>query len=103
MERKFGNICYPSGRCARLIEAWREDSGGREFPFLYVELPDYFGGTEQCEAVREAQRRTLERVTNTGISLFATWAKRITFIPGIRVPSASDWPASRHDMRLENN
>ena len=49
-----------------LISGWRRD-WGRNFPFLFVQLPEYRGPGEHWMRLREHQRLTRERVDNTAM------------------------------------
>jgi sialate O-acetylesterase len=50
-----------------LIRGWRQDWGQGDFPFYYVQLPNYSGNSGWPE-LREAQLRTLSE-TNTGMAV----------------------------------
>ncbi|MFD2257497.1 sialate O-acetylesterase [Luteolibacter algae] len=54
-----------------LIGSWREDWQQGDFPFYFVQLADYMDETDQpveegWAALREAQTKTLQSVSNTG-------------------------------------
>ncbi|MEF8787534.1 MAG: sialate O-acetylesterase [Planctomycetota bacterium] len=49
-----------------LINGWRRD-WGRNFPFLFVQLPEFRGRGERWIGIREQQRLTNEHVANTAM------------------------------------
>jgi sialate O-acetylesterase len=51
-----------------LIEGWRYEWNEGEFPFYFVQLPNYNGGNGWA-MVREQQRLTLNAVKNTGMAI----------------------------------
>ncbi|MFA5865762.1 MAG: sialate O-acetylesterase [Phycisphaerae bacterium] len=53
-----------------LIHSWRRDWGQGDFPFLFVQLPNYGGARAYTYAeLREAQLLTLKTVPNTGMAV----------------------------------
>lgn len=52
-----------------LIDAWREDWGCPQAPFLFVQLPGYDAGTEQWPIVRDAQLRAVRQVPRTAMAV----------------------------------
>ena len=54
-----------------MIRDWRRQWGRGDFPFLFVQLAPfaYGGDTGQAGDLRDAQRRTLGTVTNTGMAV----------------------------------
>src|SRR5690606_30953335 len=54
-----------------MIQNWREVAGGKSFPFYFVQIAPYQyseGGTASAD-LREAQRRTMEVLENTGMAV----------------------------------
>lgn len=51
-----------------LIKSWRREWGGREFPFLFVQLAPHTGWTPE---LREAQLQTWQTVPNTAMTVTA--------------------------------
>jgi len=54
-------------RFKELIDGWRKAWGNGDFPFYYVQLPNY--KLDQFLIIREAQRLTLSNVQNTGMAI----------------------------------
>jgi sialate O-acetylesterase len=54
-------------RFKELIDGWRNAWGNGDFPFYYVQLPNY--ELDQFLIIREAQRLTLSNVQNTGMAI----------------------------------
>jgi sialate O-acetylesterase len=55
-------------RMGELIKGWRAAWGQGDFPFYYVQLPNYNSG-DDWPTIREAQRLTLKDVNNTGMAI----------------------------------
>ncbi len=55
------------GRFKELIDGWRNAWGTGDFPFYYVQLPNY--DLDEFLIIREAQRLTLNNVQNTGMAI----------------------------------
>lgn len=71
-----------------LIDAWREDWGEPEAPFLFVQLPGYDKGTEQWPIVREAQRQADRQVPRTGMAVILDLEERGDLHPKRKRPVA---------------
>jgi sialate O-acetylesterase len=67
-----------------LIGSWREYLQQGDFPFLYVQLPGY--GKGAWPSFRELQRKTLESVSNTGMSVSIDLGNRKNIHPKDKVP-----------------
>jgi len=72
LERSEGMSYYPKMRA--LIGGWRKDFGCGDFPFYYVQLPNYWkpnpnpAGGDGWSKLREAQRKALG-IPNTGMAV----------------------------------
>jgi sialate O-acetylesterase len=72
LERSEGMSYYP--KMQALIGGWRKDFGIGDFPFYYVQLPNYWkpntnaAGGDGWAKLRETQRKTLE-IPHTGMAV----------------------------------
>ena len=63
-----GNVDIYDELFATMISDWRAVWGGREFPFLFVQLPDFEANRGGAWVqMRDEQRRTLEKTRNTAM------------------------------------
>lgn len=52
-----------------MIEDWRQRWGRGEFPFLFVQLPNFAKGKVDWMTLRESQRQALGKVPNSGMAI----------------------------------
>jgi len=52
-----------------MIEDWRHRWGQGEFPFLFVQLPNFAKGKVDWMTLRESQRQALAKVPNSGMAI----------------------------------
>jgi len=67
-------------RFPELINGWRAAWGQGDFPFLFVQLPNY-KSTDPWATIREAQRLTNRSVANTGIAIAIDLGNRVPGYP----------------------
>ena len=67
--------CYPrraeeyATSFPMMIGDWRKRWGQGEFPFLFVQLPNYAKGKDDWMRLRESQRQALGKVPNSGMAI----------------------------------
>jgi sialate O-acetylesterase len=64
----LGNSDKYQTRFTELINGWRADWGQGEYPFYFVQLPNY-KSADAWATIREAQRLTRKNVANTGMAI----------------------------------
>jgi sialate O-acetylesterase len=67
-------------RFPELINGWRAAWGQGDFPFLFVQLPNY-ESTDPWATIREAQRLTNRNVANTGMAIAIDLGNRVPGYP----------------------
>ncbi len=67
-------------RFPELINGWRAAWGQGDFPFLFVQLPN-FNSADPWATIREAQRLTNKSVSNTGMAIAIDLGNRVPGYP----------------------